>query len=85
MSGERTAIRIGAPVPARLRPDACVAQHVRPVPGGAGVCGHGAVEQLGDVVHRLTSFSCFSRFARAACSVADTVPREMPSASAIAA
>jgi hypothetical protein len=46
---------------------------------------HQRVEELGHVGHALTSFSFVCKFVWAACKVADTVPREIPSASAIPA
>ena len=69
---ERTAIELG------------VAEDAVPV-ARALVARHQRVEELGHVGHALTSFSFVCRFEWAACKVADTVPREMPSASAIPA
>ena len=64
------------------RPHARVAEHRRPVAGRAGVGRDGVLEELS---HRSTSVSCVCMFECAAWSVADTVPRETPSASAIPA
>ena len=46
---------------------------------------HQRVEELSHVGHALTSFSFVCRFEWAACKVADTVPREIPRASAMPA
>ncbi len=59
-----------------------VAQHRPPVARRPGVGRDAVLEHLS---HRSTSVSCVCMFECAACSVADTVPRETPSASAIPA
>ena len=70
--------------PRRLPVDAGVAQHALPV-AGARVRRRDRIEQLGHLGHASTSSSFVSRLARAACNVAETVPRATPRASAIAA
>ena len=70
--------------PARPPFEPGVAQDAVPV--ARAVVGRGdPVEHLGNVGHALTSSSFVCRFARAACRVADTVPRAIPRASAIPA
>ena len=70
--------------PARPPVEPGVAQDAVPV--ARAVVGRGdPVEHLGNVGHALTSSSFVCRFARAACRVADTVPRAIPRASAIPA
>ena len=70
--------------PERAALELGVAEDAVPV-AGALVGRRQGVEELSHVGHALTSFSFVCRFEWAAFKVADTVPREIPRASAIPA